>query len=841
MATIPVSLDPMQIAHISQNTPSLPLQFSRVGQTSAMHNPHPGLSAATADLLATELLHLTIALARPRAIIPKTCSQIAQLARATGSLSVQIAWRNCLLLGGSARRPSDRWGRIQYNMAGPNLSRFLQGLLRPKRKGWQCATATAPSHPLVDPVFTPLFFDFLLAPTGPLSKKSYPNPNRRPQSLSMYLLERMDLYMFDLALREDGTISPDSAQWWGLSETLLLAMYFLRSGQLDRLSTILDFLVTRGIFDVDGETAPLTTWRCFLIDNRPEWQTFFADFYESVETFAQETPISFTLFLCVIALFDWSVPALEIILSHSKSTTASAVPTFAASRDMLVQDAMFYFLPYCRDATRITSMVAWFDSAGAQVRLDRFPMTSSKACRSVFTDLMEKVDLPLVTSDTDRSTLCWEAMRYALENPKDLAYVLDLVKKHELLLDAALAMVLGQAFASPQRFPKFVKVIEGSFQGSRKAVLSIYHCAIQQQLGLDHGLQTAFALYGRFTALGGNMLDFLVPQSLHWNPSAIATLFRVQAFQIPWSKPATLVHILNKALDSSNFASHPALKRACIAPTWLRNLCALLRAVFGACLGRCKKQSESLPLWLKQMSHAQLALLLACHLLHHSHRTQVPNAKSLRLPSVDRALNVLLQAWNMSHASSAHPDQRSAAETGSSRPPLSSVLPDWLTRALMLVIHNMRTHYHQVSFRIKIVYNRITDSLIEIDHDLVLATICAASNIDLAPHSDTTPRIFSRYFVADDHALLKKGIALVKLAVLGESAKWWFAPSDRTYEPPSLAHVTKLVMDNSGIKLDLVKGMSDVDRDRVIALGYRWMWVSAQLDFAYAMFHLSQI
>ncbi|ORZ38334.1 hypothetical protein BCR44DRAFT_311306 [Catenaria anguillulae PL171] len=502
---------------------------------------------------------------------------------------------------------------------------------------------------------------------------------------------------------------------------------------------------------------------------------------------------------------------MKVVLDLPARAGASHVVTrVAAFAGGLIQDAMFSLMHYCRDhdATRIFSMIEWFNSSDPVSRLDRFPLATSLACRSVFLDLLEKVDVPAAQAaeagDGDRDDLCFEVIEYVARNPGDLGHVLGLMDKHQLMTDDGWARLLAKGYAQPDTCAEFVHVVEGMCQDDPNRLQTLLVVAIHDQLSLGTNFDVVATLIGRAHALGGDTLNLILGSIMLWYPEDIPELLWLRPFNIPWSDPATLARVLDVYLNPS-FAlplAHPS--RQLISPVWLRNLCAFVRAVFGRCIGR-RPAAESPPEWLAAMPRARLArLLLACHLLHDVHRTQVPHAKGLQLPSLAQAVDVLVRMWQQP-VTTQPPEEHTCIG-------LVHVLPHSFLLALTLVTENIRVNFDNVSPRKRIVYDRFVKRLARVDHSFVLAMTCAPSSV---PDFGSLPMAFHRHLQSDSELLLCTAIEGMRAALQHNSGA-------RGNVQEVLDAVLEL-QDYCALVLELGKR-------RLVAVGLAWMQTSALLD-----------
>ncbi|ORZ34317.1 hypothetical protein BCR44DRAFT_42553 [Catenaria anguillulae PL171] len=327
--------------------------------------------------LIPELLQIVVSLARARSCIPAACSEIASLC--TNGRDVQFSWRNHLLFGPFTLDNGaqlTRFAALLKSMlptANPGLSVFGQRLAA---TGF-APTGFAPTTPLhPDPIFTPQYLCYLFKHVHPHQQKV-----SEQGSASHY-------QTFKLGHGPALSPLPRGFNWWmPISHGYLLPVYLLRAA-------------SSGTPHVESG-RPWTSWRDLglnYFDDRVSTALFFHRFW-----FARDRePVPFPLLLATFALFEWSLPSLQLVLRHFPAYSPLDIVQHASAKNGDIFNTMVLqlsqvteSLPDCPD--RIISMYQWLDSLN--VPYLPFPLIgviSDRASLEYLKQVLIQVDVPKV-------------------------------------------------------------------------------------------------------------------------------------------------------------------------------------------------------------------------------------------------------------------------------------------------------------------------------------------------------------------------------------------------------------------------------------------------------------
>ncbi|ORZ31493.1 hypothetical protein BCR44DRAFT_1516082 [Catenaria anguillulae PL171] len=121
-------------------------------------------------------------------------------------------------------------------------------------------------------------------------------------------------------------------------------IYFIRTTQLN----LRHFMLSRVLAIVPGlrtATAPFSTWPHFMIDNRPAPRRFSS----SIDRVDYDPTMSYPVFLCVLALFDWSLAPANCMwhvvkLTHLLLLTNQLAESIVTASEDIANPARIYVL-----------------------------------------------------------------------------------------------------------------------------------------------------------------------------------------------------------------------------------------------------------------------------------------------------------------------------------------------------------------------------------------------------------------------------------------------------------------------------------------------------------------
>ncbi|ORZ35545.1 hypothetical protein BCR44DRAFT_40121 [Catenaria anguillulae PL171] len=243
------------------------------------------------------------------------------------------------------------------------------------------------------------------------------------------------------ALDSDDDDDPDRWQaapnWRLLPDALLLAHFFIRTTQLDLLERTLVHLQS-ALPTLATASAPVSVWSFCMLDNR----TLLRYSLSELASPSEEPSITYPTFLCLLALFDWSKPALDVILRVFSDSTHmwtviswihSSLPAFSCMLDTLD----LVTSPPSTSA-RVLEILDLFHQYDVPIDLEYFKGISPSITSSyrIFYDVLVHYDLPNVPRSLDPCRQSWIGKAMVDWVCKGHIELVDVALEHEYLLDA---------------------------------------------------------------------------------------------------------------------------------------------------------------------------------------------------------------------------------------------------------------------------------------------------------------------------------------------------------------------------------------------------------------------
>ncbi|ORZ29633.1 hypothetical protein BCR44DRAFT_62403 [Catenaria anguillulae PL171] len=344
------------------------------------------------QVLAAELLILALSLATPRSVLATASS--ATLSICTNARLVRFGWRNTILLGDLSSRPAahaapgQEGNKLPVPIQRSNVENVLKSLL-PSAHDIP-ASGIAPTSPAMsEPFLTP---DYLLH----LYKHTFFRPSA---TASLAAANQLPSITADILSLADGVLRPLplAYNWWRpITDAFLLPVYLIRAGQLDLLDACLAAM-TECAFNPSMPYLGMgmVSWSAIFLDNRQGTTDMF---FEYVRGWRTDRTTAYPLVLATVALLEWSLPALKIVLVRFPALSPSDVAQLA---DASVLSTMYQLLTLPSsvlpdNVDRIIDVYKWLASAGAQ-RL-HYPLTSVLVhwapCKDYVMRALVEIDIP---------------------------------------------------------------------------------------------------------------------------------------------------------------------------------------------------------------------------------------------------------------------------------------------------------------------------------------------------------------------------------------------------------------------------------------------------------------
>ncbi|ORZ37125.1 hypothetical protein BCR44DRAFT_38015, partial [Catenaria anguillulae PL171] len=451
----------------------------------AMNTPH--------SLLPVELQLDVFALCHPSIHLPAS-SRTAFAAFSEGKSRVLDAWlRRIIFLDpqydprivnrGNSPAQLNHKANAQFELAGQqhsvaqiesHVAYFLKANV-PAEEGWGgWAAALAPNPgdapPVAPPVITKSLLEWLF---------------HRKNHADRAITNEPDLVAELDRIRAEFGQPVQSSSWQVLPDALLLVSFFIRTSQIDLLHFSLDFLLSR--FPFLGTTAAhFTLWSHFMLDNRIGLRSKLRDLANRTQGIPNLT-MTYPTFLCLLALFDWSMSAVETI-SHifTKSLNVSTVANLVLyhSQTSFLEPMMATFSqldqPTSREpSSRVLSVINWIrvhETTAAFHPNYYSPYWSQHVFRNhrLFFDVLALHDLmPDVPPHPSKGDLSFAVARWV---KKGYSQSVPLALKHDLLHENEMVELLhygamtgdtplmGQLSAQCKRDGNFQRVVRRAIQ-----------------------------------------------------------------------------------------------------------------------------------------------------------------------------------------------------------------------------------------------------------------------------------------------------------------------------------------------------------------------------------------
>ncbi|ORZ34313.1 hypothetical protein BCR44DRAFT_276991, partial [Catenaria anguillulae PL171] len=311
------------------------LPESSIMSPSTVPSSDTAKDAKLQDLMPSELLYATITLARPTSAIPRTCSLLHSIC--TRGHDIHIAWRNHVLLGDLASRPSSADdinvpNALVFDRS--NIKNTLDFLLQLQLGNQDSAQATgfAPSCPsTLGPVFTTDYLRRLYTHTF----LAFRPGRRRDAAAKPEMRTPADFFAaLDFVLGD----APTDYSWWRpFTDALVLPVYFVRVGRLDLLEVCLQLMVeSPWSMTLLGMELPGVVWKRLC----PAENRMLA--LETVTILPTTTP--YPLFLATLALLEWSLPTLGLVFDYFPTLAPAAVAQLVSADDNMLEGVMLFLM-----------------------------------------------------------------------------------------------------------------------------------------------------------------------------------------------------------------------------------------------------------------------------------------------------------------------------------------------------------------------------------------------------------------------------------------------------------------------------------------------------------------
>ncbi|ORZ34318.1 hypothetical protein BCR44DRAFT_1156830 [Catenaria anguillulae PL171] len=230
--------------------------------------------------------------------------------------------------------------------------------------------------------------------------------------------------------------------WWRpMTDALILPVYLLRASQLDQLDECLQYLLGSPMGrELTLATMTWASWQAICLDDRSETKHLFEGL---AETQGKHRRAQYPIVLATLALLEWSLPMLHVVMRHFPSAlTTLDIATFATSGYPRVFSSMLSLLgssPSLPDSVdRIMDMHEWLEVHSGQ----RLVSPLASLCRP--RTPLQYLEQVLIDIDIPRLRMAEQEHNEALSTAerKGIAECIGTVGSVELL-----SLVLNHGFA----------------------------------------------------------------------------------------------------------------------------------------------------------------------------------------------------------------------------------------------------------------------------------------------------------------------------------------------------------------------------------------------------------